>query len=930
MLITRITDITMTLFIVLVAIFPTKALGALAAVVDVAALSQQAASGQVEAMLALAEYYSAGDQKTPDPATAFSWYLQAAKRGNAKAQTEVGVMLELGRGTSQNYKEATVWYRKAADQGYARAQTDLGFLYETGNGLMLDYRQALALYQSAAVQGYARAQVMLGTMYEKGRGVPQDSAQAISWYTAAARQGYSRGQLALGRLYETGSTGVAADLKAALSWYEKAARQGNRSAKERLQVMHMQTGGGADRPVPSPSFNSEQTAKPPMTWQPPAISSRGINILAEMARHEIRQLQSSRQEEGQQENFLLADVMQMECSDVNLPYLESKILAAQSSAAEGDLGLRFDSGYRMRDTIDTNDSQRQHAYAGLSWDLLKDGLHANQSASRRLDCQRQISELRAEQDRHRDLFTCRDTYLLQRFNVWKHAIQKRRAEVLQNYFELTRRDYFLGYQSADKLFKIELEMRKTLEGIEKFEFQGAEVIDQDQFDDQTLPPFVELNLAELNKTIDEDPAYSKIAELSETILTEKYDPLHDKRLRLYAESDVMKDTELGSGGFMGGVTFSTPIFRTTPDILPLELQRARAAIAKEKETLRTELTRLHNSYGEKLVDAIKMVYRQRIVGERLRQALLRLEPKNRRPEQAPDLVKDQMQVIELLQELLDVRFELIAVQEGLYRHLLHTFTVAQTGWRQEFTQLAALDFDLKRGRTGQRAIYIWSEAFGQTDNTFLVQALEAKAVTTIVLSAAKSVIQGQKFADFLKLTTLHQIKIELILSDNSWIEPEKWPKAEERIKELLAVSHTLHLDIEPHTLPDYKAKKETYNKAFLELIGKIRALTGDKTGLAISLPTLYDQEFVNAIGAQVDRIYVMAYGKAAQQSMDKKLRPFANIPSDKLVLALRPDDFSSELELERFIDQTSQGLGIRAFAFHDLPQFFRLGQQDML
>lgn len=83
----------------------------------------------------------------------FDETLNYAKRGDANAQSNLGVMYENGRGVVADYAEAVKWYRKSAEQGSVFGQSNLAF------------------------------------MYLSGRGVPEDAAVAVSWYRKAAEQG---------------------------------------------------------------------------------------------------------------------------------------------------------------------------------------------------------------------------------------------------------------------------------------------------------------------------------------------------------------------------------------------------------------------------------------------------------------------------------------------------------------------------------------------------------------------------------------------------------------------------------------------------------------------------------------------------------------------------------------------------------------------
>ena len=127
------------------------------------------------ALLALGIGQAAWAEDVPD----FRRTLQAAERGNVKAQNNLGVMYEKGLGVHQDYTQAMKWYRKAAEQGAAAAQYNLGLLYANDSSIHQDYAQAAEWYRKAAEQGEAEAQFNLGLMYADGQGVRQDYAQAV-------------------------------------------------------------------------------------------------------------------------------------------------------------------------------------------------------------------------------------------------------------------------------------------------------------------------------------------------------------------------------------------------------------------------------------------------------------------------------------------------------------------------------------------------------------------------------------------------------------------------------------------------------------------------------------------------------------------------------------------------------------------------------
>jgi TPR repeat protein len=111
-----------------------------------------------------------------------AWYRLAASKGNAHAETQVGMS------------------REAADQGNAEGQFQLGIKYYFGQGVPKDYAEAMKWYRKAADQGNADAQNATGVMYNNGEGVPTNDTEAVKWYRKAADQGNADAQENIKRL----------------------------------------------------------------------------------------------------------------------------------------------------------------------------------------------------------------------------------------------------------------------------------------------------------------------------------------------------------------------------------------------------------------------------------------------------------------------------------------------------------------------------------------------------------------------------------------------------------------------------------------------------------------------------------------------------------------------------------------------------------
>jgi TPR repeat protein len=195
-----------------------------------------AEQGHARAQYNLGIMYEIGKGVPQDDQEAVKWYRRAADQGLAVAQYGLGMVYHFGRGVPQDYQEAVKWFRRAAEQGDASSQLKLGIMYEIGKGVPQDDQEAVKWYRRAGEQGEAIAQYNLGFMYREGKGVPQDDHEAVKWYRLAAEQGYALAQYNLAGLYFLGE-GVPQDNVLAYMWANLAASQGHEAAVENRDML---------------------------------------------------------------------------------------------------------------------------------------------------------------------------------------------------------------------------------------------------------------------------------------------------------------------------------------------------------------------------------------------------------------------------------------------------------------------------------------------------------------------------------------------------------------------------------------------------------------------------------------------------------------------------------------------------------------------
>ncbi len=97
----------------------------------------------------------------PDPSDnrfyTINLFLEKARKGNADAQYQLGILYLAGKGTLQDFSEASKWFILAAEQNHPLAQYELGLLYQVGQGVEMDNEKSYMWFNLAAAAGIEQA-----------------------------------------------------------------------------------------------------------------------------------------------------------------------------------------------------------------------------------------------------------------------------------------------------------------------------------------------------------------------------------------------------------------------------------------------------------------------------------------------------------------------------------------------------------------------------------------------------------------------------------------------------------------------------------------------------------------------------------------------------------------------------------------------------
>ncbi|XP_068181627.1 death ligand signal enhancer isoform X2 [Antennarius striatus] len=161
---------------------------------------------------------------------AFPYFVAAAQQGYSKAQFNVGVCYEKGRGVRKDTEKAINYYQQAAAGGHIQAQYRYAKLLLTTreHQSLEELNTAITLLEQSAAAGFTKAQVCLASVFTQKP--VRNGRKSVQFLKMAAESGDSTALLFLGQCYQSGF-GVQQNMKRAVFYYRQAARAGNKQAQ---------------------------------------------------------------------------------------------------------------------------------------------------------------------------------------------------------------------------------------------------------------------------------------------------------------------------------------------------------------------------------------------------------------------------------------------------------------------------------------------------------------------------------------------------------------------------------------------------------------------------------------------------------------------------------------------------------------------------
>ncbi len=199
--------------------------------------------------------------------------------------------------------------------------------------------------------------------------------------------------------------------------------------------------------------------------------------------------------------------------------------------------------------------------------------------------------------------------------------------------------------------------------------------------------------------------------------------------------------------------------------------------------------------------------------------------------------------------------------------------------------------------------------------------IKTKGIERIELSY-RPFVEKKVVRDLVKRLSKSGKEIDIVLSEPTYIFPEKWHEVKRELLSIFESGFGVHLDIEPHILPDFKEEKERYLKLFinfLKMVSWCAKRYGKSVSVAVSVK--HYNSVIKDIFKNSDLVVYMIYGV---KNVNKVVRVVDEYKNRQIAIALRANDFLDREELFRFMEKISKLSGVNVFIIQNLRQWKEL------
>ena len=620
---------------------------------------------------------------------------------------------------------------------------------------------------------------------------------------------------------------------------------------------------------------------------------------------------------------------------------EAKVIKAKMDKAASDRGLELRMDYLENLDGGIYNTQsggfyKRRGYMELSWDLLKGGLGESKQKAEVLKKQLKLKKLKEANSKQGHKYSLLFNRIIYTFNQQKLNYLKRQKKLLVKKAEIDRKRFKNNQILYEKVINTKSKIRETQQMLSNIQEYNKNVnpVTPSKVKASTLP-VVDIQLDTLLASIRNRSWRETMIKLKREIQRQKYHPANQIRLGPYLRQNIYNNPDgyVNNVGetqgdirqfFSWGLSLAVPLNFSEEDERALQEARVEQFKAENKAEKQVEIKEALNTYYEyqyALNDYIEFYHKKASLLEKIRQhqARKRIDDQSYNPVGLLDYATTVMQL----------NFELADIQQRMYLKLLNLKEYLTDRSIRDVIEKHPIRDQVERFQA-QRSIYMWSKGFLNFSNGKLLRNLSSHNIKGVNLSLGPQNQAREKAQRFIKKAHEQNVKVGLLIGDNQLFRPQNHQRLANLTREADELgAQALHLDVEPHTLPEWKGNKEKYRSQFLTMVKKAQKSAKERDlQLEISVPIWYEPEFYKKLYSYCDRIFIMAYKRKDILQLEETLTETLPLKKQKTTVALRPADFGKLPKFYEFTQNLKEKTGIHQFAIHDLKAFMSLNDSD--
>ena len=559
---------------------------------------------------------------------------------------------------------------------------------------------------------------------------------------------------------------------------------------------------------------------------------------------------------------------------------------------------------------------RRRVIAGIDWDLFNGGLYENRIKNKILKLNYDLLIKKEQESSLKNFHNTAITQLISFLNIKKIEIldvrkklNDQQIEIVEKLWDIkhiTKDDYLKVIQNSTdinsqyNLYKIYNQVNPIKNKTNKIEL-----------------PVLEININKLLQKVENNYTDSALT-CADEIAKYQASYLKDIGLKAYTRYNYydIYNSRIPNRAYISvGMNLTLPLTFNQKDkreYYYLQYTNNSSKSIIDSVDFKLSILNKYYEYQYKLKQ-FKNFYHKRLVFEEL----LRTE---RVKAELGDLEFNPNTALLILDDYWSNAIELLDLKQELYKILLDFKTKMPTFELSEYTNVIDLN-NLKINPTSPslKAVYIWSDAFINNSQTLINEYCKINEFSPLLISYNTDKNHLKTISEF--IPKLKSNKVHILIGSNKLLKTGIKDYLDSLKTNLnLSKIKGIHLDIEPHTFPDFKDNKTTYFKKYLDLLIEAKQFANNnRLELSVSIPLNYPEDVLKALNSNCNYVYLMAYENVDVSFILKKSVEERSILKNKCVLALRTKDFINRTKMEEAFGK----LGFDKIAYHDLDDLIK-------